>query len=366
MPETQRPRRLNPTLIALVGGIIGLTLAYQLVFGLFDGDPTGLMRVGQADATLVAEQLGRTPVVAEGEGHDGFYFFQLALDPVLSDPAALASFDDPAHRAARLVYPLVAGGAGGFPASWIPWTLILLNVFAFGFGTLATGRLAQHLGASPVIGLFFSANFGLLFALSIDGSSVLASALLMAGLLALSRGKDRLALSWFALMVLTREFYILFAFGALAYRHRREPSKLVQSVAAVALPYVIVRSFYTWRFRDAAIEEAATNRNFGVPFRGIADSVPAWRESSTIELLAIAIVLGSMIGILILAVRRPSTLSISGLVALPPTILFTADILSEAYDVSRVLAPLAILFPLAALASSGTQREPAPRAPAPD
>ena len=76
--------------------------------------------------------LRETPhLVFPGTGHDGQFYAQLALDPLLRDDATLRALDAPSYRARRILLPWVAWSAG----LGRPWLILqayaLLNVVSW-------------------------------------------------------------------------------------------------------------------------------------------------------------------------------------------------------------------------------------------
>ena len=168
------------------------------------------------------------PTVANSAGYDGQFYAQLALDPLLRDPALVSALDSPAYRARRILAPATATVAG-FGQPW--WTLqayALLNVACwFAFAWLLRGMITDTgwLGFARWAGCVFSmgvldsvrqslvdlpAMLLLLLAVrsQLEGSRLPAVALAKAG----PRGPLH-SITWLSLAALTKETSLL---GSLA------------------------------------------------------------------------------------------------------------------------------------------------------
>ena len=228
--DTERPshalsgeRRVNEWHVGAVGLLIAVAAFLFSLFGSYGGDVTGVLTVGDEWTGIqrhAEQELGQEIHTREGLGHDGAFFFLQALDPLYLEPEDhAAEIFRPVYRAQRMAYPMLAGAGGLTPAPWLPWTMVLTNILAFGLGTAGTARLSRRMGGSPWWGLAFALNVGVLFELDISGAGVLAFAAAIWGTVALEEEEPRRAIPWFVLAVLARE--VLF----LSLIHITEPTR---------------------------------------------------------------------------------------------------------------------------------------------
>jgi len=314
----------------------GLTATMVSNFG---WDATAFIGFGE-EATDIREyaemHLGEI-VLRHGAGHDGKFFFVQANDPWLMDAAERAElFDYPVHRSRRMLYPLLAGGLGMFQPEVIVWSLLLSNVIWMVLGTWGTARLAQTLGGSPWWGLAFTFNIGLIFALLIDGSDILALALAVWAVAFLYEERFSPAVALLAASALTREAMIVCAMGAGVWLWTRGPRRAAFVVIGVpGLALGIWEGYLRLRLGP----DPGLPGSFGLPFAGLANAMTQWAQEPTVLVFGVCLNL-----LAILLVRRwwvgRSLLSWAFIGFVPLAILFTAPVWTEFFDFTRVLAPL--------------------------
>lgn len=105
--------------------VTGLLLAGVAGFYSEETGFTSLLGFGEVFAGRAVPELQRVPhVVQPGDGYDGQFYSQLALDPLLGREATVAAMDFPGYRARRVPFPLAAYGLGiGRPG-------LVLNIYA--------------------------------------------------------------------------------------------------------------------------------------------------------------------------------------------------------------------------------------------
>ena len=276
--ETDASPSIERRLLAIAIAVGLLIVAASLLR--HDGDITGLVKFGNSDhaAPLTAHVeslLGREVATVDKLGHDGSMFFLQAVDPFFLEPDVHSvHFDRPVYRAQRMLFPLIAGGAGLVPVSLIPWTMALTNIAALALGTLAASRIATRLGGSPWLGLGFLMNPGVIFEFDISGAGIVAFAAALWGTVALMDGRRRSAVLWFTAAVLAREVMFLYLAGVLLYQWastRRFPFiyGAVPSVAALSWAVYI-------RLRLEAGSGVDEVQEFGWPFGGMLDAYENW------------------------------------------------------------------------------------------
>ena len=206
----QRGRRLGrrplvlPLLVAALAYLV-LGYGYGKPFGQA-GDPSYFIKAGTDHA--LPERLPDGTYVHAGSGYDGQFFFYLAQDPLLSDPAVEAALDAPAYRYGRILLPVLGWLSSGGDAEILKWSLPLINLLAIlGSGFVLAGALAAR-GLSPWLSLVYMLSLGPVLGLLNDVSDPLAAGLLVAGVVWWTQDRAVLALAALTLVPFARETYL--------------------------------------------------------------------------------------------------------------------------------------------------------------
>ena len=336
----------RPITVGLVATGI-MTLLFIRVLFATGSDPTVFTAFGNeaiSTTEYAEERLGEVWLRA-GQGHDGKYFFVQAHDPLILHPAENALvLDLPLYRSQRMLYPLVAGGFGAFGSVTIVWSMVIVNLIAMGAGTYATARVAQHMGGSAWWGLAFTLNIGLISAINISGAGIVASALAFGAVAAVLNKKHGLAIALLTLSALSREVFLVAAFGMAWWlwrdgERRTALGSVLTPVTAVGLWAIYLRVRID---RDAGASEV---QEIGWPFGGFIQAIPDWM-SEPLNLAA-----GLAIMVLFAAYVRRTLISSAlvgwtfiGFVFLP--LLFTKQVWADYFDITRAVAPAITAFVL--------------------
>ena len=178
--------------------------------------------------------------------YDGSLYVQIAMDPLLRDPAIDRALDAPAYRTRRILFCWTAYALGFGKPAWILQTYALQNVLCWlllawllvRWIPPRTPRLVAVWGASMFShGLIISVRMALL-----DGPSLL----LLAVAVAFAEGGRRwLTAATVGLAGLGRETNVLGAASLPWPRGWREWMKTIAAVALVALPLLVWQD-YIW------------------------------------------------------------------------------------------------------------------------
>jgi hypothetical protein len=331
--------------LALVALIVAVVATVRLL-AVSDWDPTAFTAFGEDAVEITAyaeEKLGREVRVRAGQGHDGKFFFVQANDPLILDPDENAALlDRPAYRSQRMLYPLISGGAGMFPADWIVWTMILVNIASLVVGSLAVGAIAVKHGLSAWWGLAFVFNIGLLSELYIGGAGALAFALACVGALALEKERSDLAALAFAGAALTREVMLVFiGFVVLFWMARRRAIPWI--LAIPALTAVIAWAAYA-RARVPTVPGVAQVREITLlPFSGLIEAATSGLGNAA-DYLVMVLFVFLIVLVPIRALRSDVYLTWGavGFAFMAP--FLTAFVWQKSFDISRALAPLVTVF----------------------
>lgn len=348
-----RWRGLTVTKPRLVG-LVALVMASALVvrnLAAYSWDPTIFVAFGEkATETLDYGRALLGDVTTRPElGHDGRFFFAQANDPLLLEPQRHAVvLDRPIYRAQRMLYPLLAGGFGLFPPSWVVWGMILVNVLALGLGSWATARYAELMGGSPWWGLAFVGNVGMLSEVMIGGAGVVGFALAMWGLVALREGKRGRAVGAITLAVLSREVYLIVAAGAAIWTWRRHRKS---AIGLAVVPVIVAASwalYVRWRLSGIPVDPAEV-REIGWPLIGLIRAAASWLHDP-VDLMVGAAVVVLLVAATIRTLRDPSLLNLATVGFVPLAVLLTQRVWLSYFDITRAVAPLLTSWVLSAFA----------------
>jgi hypothetical protein len=234
---------------------------------------------GDRYVTLL-KTVGPIAVLPHSNGYDGQFFYRLALAPFDTDAQAFGvTFDHPAFRAQRILYPLLARLLALGQARAVPAALFAVNLAALFTLAWVAARMAAHWRLPALMVLAIVAWPGWLVALTHDTAELVASALLLAATAAfLSRRRALFALL-FALCCLTRETAVLAACGLAALqlveaaRRRTRYTDIAWTAAAVA-PFLLWRLVVTAKW-PAEPQAYGVTRNVGWPLLGWAQTLLA-------------------------------------------------------------------------------------------
>jgi hypothetical protein len=331
--------------LVLVALLLAAAAALRLL-SVSDWDPTAFTAFGE-DAVEITEyaeaKLGREVKTRILQGHDGKYFFVQANDPLIVAPEENAVVIDRAiYRSQRMFYPLLAGGAGLFPAQVIVWTLILINVAGLVVGSWAVGQIAAKHGLSPWWGLAFVVNVGLLSELYIDGAGILAFALVCLGALALEEDRPGWAAAAFAAGALTREVMLAFVGFVTIFwliRRRKVPWLVAMPAGLAVLAWAVyVRARIIPEPDVDQIQEITL-----VPFSGLVEAA-----TNGFSGMGDFLIMFIFICLIILVPLRAwksdvyLTWGAVGFAVLAP--FLTVYVWQKSFDISRALAPLVTAF----------------------
>lgn len=254
----------------LVASSLSLVIALILGFGKFHGNVTGFFRIG--DVISVSPYLSAQSVFIHKNktGHDGQQFLTIALDPGLGNSTTLKSLDVPAYRYRRIFYPLLGWLLGGGQPTWIPYTLVLINILSFG---VAVWGLGQLLPPQPsFLPLLFLTIPGLWISFSISTADLLSTTLVILTLCNYQQKDRRSAWFWQALALLTREttFLIWLALVITSGLKRRKEDL---GLAILALVPWGLWNLYLRQHLGPAWDSQSVGTHFSWPFFGIAAKV---------------------------------------------------------------------------------------------
>jgi hypothetical protein len=351
------PRRVVRNALGWFAIGAGLVLAFQTVWvGLHRWDPTVLLRVGSGLPHMEVVEADLGPVHSlDPLGHDGQINYLLARDPfcLRGTDAYLREFDSPAYRYRRILYPLLAGGAGGFGGSATLAGMVVWSAVGAGLAAAAAAYLAGRWGLGGLTPFLLLLNPGVYLSAQTLTADALALGFCLAGVALWERRSEGAASVVLAAATLVKETSLLVPIClALTPLFDRRLAAAGRLLAVSGLPWL---GWSVWVSNH--IGGGAGANNFAWPGVGIVSATRLWPGMGPGEVvqgwLALLLVAGSVV----LAWRSPnpllrrSCLAWAGL-----AVVLSSDVWGYPGNLLRSLAPL---WAFAALAY-GSCTAPAP------
>jgi hypothetical protein len=214
-------------------------------------------------------------VKAESDGYDGQFYYRMAVAPFSVAPIVDGiTFDHPAKRLERFLYPLLAWAVSFGHAGAAVWALFALNLAGVGAIGWVGCDLARRLDLGPAFPLALLLWPGLIVTLTHDTTEIAGAALLLGALSAYLGQRLVLYAVLAACATLAREttlpvFLGIFLFELAGRRWRRA------IVCAVALlPFAVWRQVLTLLV-DGSPQAHGLAHDLGWPFLGFAQMLYA-------------------------------------------------------------------------------------------
>lgn len=299
-----------PPVIGAVAAVLAAAMVALRTAVVGHGDIARFILVGSRFVVPAGRHMS-VPVV-NGNGYDGQFYYRLALGPLDFSPHAAGIQLDSAARFGRITYPVLAWVLAGGHATLVPWSLVAVNVLGLGALGWLGALFANQCGRSAYWGLIVPAYFGFVWSLSRDLTEIVESTLLVAGLLAVRRGRPVVAAAALSGAVLARETAMI-AVGAMAlsslaerWHPRRSPALPVRPPIRLVSWLVPAAVFVGWQVAVATQVHhlpitTSGQHNIGVPFvglaRGIAHYASAFPDHASLfwfgELAVLAVVVSA-------------------------------------------------------------------------
>lgn len=289
-------------------------------------------------------------------GYDGQFYYYIAADPVRAryyvDWNSYGR-QAAAYRYGRILYPLLARTLTLGQSSWVPSTLLVVNLLGVALGTLAVAAWILRFGLPTWLALVYSFYPGVALGVLRDLADPLAFSFVAAAVFLLSFG-GRYRLVWsvalFALAGLTRETTLLvpllYALWRLVHRDWRSSTILGLGSAA---PFLLWKLWLlVWLGSFALPHKVAPV----LPFSGIAEEWH-WRAADEIQMLGVVLP-SLLIAAVALAAWLRKSRSPEILVLIANVIVFVIVLNPTSYVDIYGSARMAIGVPLFALFSLPT------------
>jgi hypothetical protein len=229
--------------VAIACAVVAVLASLAACLASQDGrfSPTALVKMSSSEP-LAAVARASDPhfvLVHPVEHYDGVYYYAIARDPFLSGREHTL-IDQPAYRYGHPFYGWLARVVALGRVSAIPAALLLVSLAAAGAAAFALSRLSWGFGRSPWVGLLVACSPGLLYAVTVSTTEMLAAALLLLAVLAWTRARIVVAGVLMVALCLTKETYVVVPAGLLAWeavewwRRRGRPDRVWWRAAALA------------------------------------------------------------------------------------------------------------------------------------
>jgi hypothetical protein len=278
---------LRPWHVGVLGGLMALAIVWGRMMVPADGDISRFVVAG--DVFVNPDTVDPPIYVYENSwGYDGQFFWRLAVDPTnweLGTPHHGVTFDS-AYRPPRILYPVLAWSLAGGHAEWVAATLVLVNVLAYGVIALLGAMVAERAGRPALSGLLIASTSGLVFALSRDLSDVVTLAALLAGVVALQRGRPGWATVAWTCAVLSREQAVLVIAGYGLWRLvalvRRQVRFSIADLPWIVPPVVVTLwQALLWARIGELPVASADDGNITAPFTVLVPTAFGWLHGDT-------------------------------------------------------------------------------------
>jgi hypothetical protein len=243
------PRRIWRAIV--YGSVPALFLGAFLATGVgrnFRGNWSALFYFGNRWADGAA--LPRNPIVREGAGYDGQFYYRVARDPLLPFArlrshllvAQVPGIDTPWYRYRRIAYPLAARFAAAGKPDALVWSFPVVSLLGIWLGVVSTWRLFESFGWRGYWGISYAFLPGLVFAATRNLCEGLALSVLSAALLAVARRRTPLAVGLLTIAHLAHETTALVSIGCFAHAAFARRRWRVAAVYLLPLGVVVIWS----------------------------------------------------------------------------------------------------------------------------
>jgi hypothetical protein len=279
LPLRARKSTAAPWLAAAVIAVIAAAAAFARIINLGHGAPGFLIDAGRTYGNPA--HLPSGVPVHPGNGYDGQFMYRLAQDPFDLRLHAPGIRLDNAFRLGRIGYPLVAWLLSfGGQTVLVPTALLLVGIGSLaGLAAIGAAQARSH-GLAWGWGLLICWP-GLLFSIDFDLAEPLEVLLVVAGFVALQRGRAGWATAALSLAVLTRETAVV---AVLAVAVWRLPQLIRRRLSRTDLAWVLpLFGFAGWQLICRSVTgqlplTSDTGANSQAPFTGIVQAWSHWKR----------------------------------------------------------------------------------------
>ncbi|NUM52618.1 MAG: hypothetical protein HUU46_03140 [Candidatus Hydrogenedentes bacterium] len=197
--------RTNAPIYVLAFTMISYAVFIAVRLATHDWDASYFVTAGDA-ATNPKDAPKALYVQRDSAGHDGQFYYRLALDPLTDRVTDYGiTLDLPAYRQQRILYPVIVNLLSLGNVSAVPFWMIAVNYVGICVIAWVGSNYARALGLHAGWGLAFACYPGFVLSLARDFAEIIAAALLLAMLWLVRARRPARATLFGALAVLARE-----------------------------------------------------------------------------------------------------------------------------------------------------------------
>jgi len=275
-------RRLkSPWAVGLAAGLIAVVFVVLRLVIAADGDVSKFVVAGHVH-TNVAEVQPAIHVF-DSDGYDGQFYWRLATNPTELDstPYRGVQFDS-SLRVSRIGYPTIAWALAFGQATFVKWSLVIVNVIGIGVLAASAASLARRRGRPAFAGLALASSSGIVMSLSRDLCEVTMIAGLIAGLALIARRQYGWAAACWMAASLVHEQSLLLIIPYAAYRVVGRIRSREWKLGLADLPWIAgMATFGLWQLTGRLLLGefpvlGSSGASLDLPFNGLLDQANHW------------------------------------------------------------------------------------------
>lgn len=237
-------------------------------------DVSYFVTAGDAFTNPVDAPKGLT-VLRGARGHDGQFYYRLALDPFTNHVTDYGiTLDLPAYRQQRILYPVLANVLSFGNIDAVPVWMLAINYAGICAIAWVGANYARALGLHAASGLVFACYPGFVLTLARDFTEILAAALLLTTLWLARANRTGASAVFASLAVLARETTVLTAasFAGVSFWHSWKRRRLDRKGLFIA-PIVVCAAWQVYLRLNWGYFPSRDTGTLGVPFVSFASSL---------------------------------------------------------------------------------------------
>jgi hypothetical protein len=304
------------------------------------GGWTGLLTTGEESLLrpLIEEQIDDV-VIVDGEGNDGQIYYGIALDLEGDEIPDLINLAGLRYR--RALFPAVSSLFGTLEGEALFWSMVVVSTVSIGVASAALADIGTTLGLSHWVMIALLANPSVWLALHIVVPDPLAIALALLAVALSLRHRHGAAMGLLALAALSKEPFLLFAFGLAGWLWFQRRRRLAVGYAVIpVIPVGVWALIVSARMGGGG----STTGISLVPFKGVIEASDFWSQAPSRELVGTVItfiIIGVGVVVGLMPVSRLVKWTLWPWIIL--LLLGSADIWRFGLGTLRIVAPIGIL-----------------------
>ncbi|CAN5547898.1 hypothetical protein BH10ACT2_BH10ACT2_24500 [soil metagenome] len=274
-------KKLSPWSVGLLAGLLTFAFVALRLLVAADGDVSRFIVAGHVHTNAATVQ--PTIHVFDSDGYDGQFYWRLATNPTELDSAPYRGVEfDSSLRVSRIGYPTIAWALALGQASFVKWSLVVVNVLGVGVLAASAASLVRRRGRPAVVGLALASSSGIVMALSRDLCEVTMIAGLVAGLALMSRRQYAWASVCWMVASLVHEQSLLLIIPYGVYRIVGMVRSREWRIGIEDAPWIAgIATFGLWQLTGRLLLGevpvlGSSGASLDIPFEGLFEQVKHW------------------------------------------------------------------------------------------